>query len=100
MIKAAYFMASFNTSRLLSMMERWVTPFWISMDVVDCMEFNERMGRFLFAMFCKTVSAMRWSVPSMVISAGKFNSSALLERNMIVSKLASDSVEQPEKAAK
>ena len=47
----------------------------------------------------RTVSAIFWSEPSMVMTAGSFSSCSLCERNATVSKLASDSAEQPAKAA-
>ena len=67
--------------------------------VVDCMESTERM-RALFPLDADTmVSASFPSLPSSVNTEESSSSSSLSARNVIVSKLASLSAEQPTKAA-
>ena len=87
------------TDRLLSMTERYVTPFSISYDVTDCMEFITRIFWFLFFVFSTTVSAIFPFAESITNTDERSSSSSFFERKIIVSKFALVSAEQPGNAA-
>ena len=73
----------------------------MSFAVVACMESIARTARSrLLAEFFITVSGSLPFEFSIVKTVLRFNSSIFFERNATVSKLASDSAEQPENAAK